>query len=556
LLAAIFRLTGPGIFAARFLPAFAGLATAILLGLLAARLTTQRALGLWVAVSALLTPWLFELSRLLMEPALYPLALALFLLCLHRSATRLRWGWLDVIGLAATLALLTYTYSIGRLLGPLLAFGLIIFARRVRLRSLILTWVSYGLTLIPLVAFQRKHPAALTARFWWLSYVKAENTLSRIAWNFVKHYLGNLNPWRLFVTEHSKVSEVLHAPGAPPLLAVTGLLVLAGIVTWMRPRKFDAWWLFVVYGLLVSVIPASLTKDYFHMLRLSALPVFLIVLSIPGLEWLFSLRGRNKRILLVASLVLMFGQALIFQWQYRASAGSPQRLHVFEADYPTLIFPTALGAASSQPVYLADSSARPGYVQAYWYAALRGVPREKFIFLDPDKAAPEGGVVITTEGNCTRCRILATSGPYTVYLALGPRTVLTALADKDFRAELNVPNPPVRLKAGEQATIKVLLKNASNALWPVRERDASAFQLSLGNHWLGPDGKVVVNDDGRGPLPYDLRPGETVEIFLIVNAPLRPGDYVLEIDMLQEGVSWFGLKGSRTWRGNLAVVDE
>jgi hypothetical protein len=31
-----------------------------------------------------------------------------------------------------------------------------------------------------------------------------------------------------------------------------------------------------------------------------------------------------------------------------------------------------------------------------------------------------------------------------------------------------------------------------------------------------------------------------------VNAPKNPGDYLLELDMLQEGVSWFGLQGSET----------
>jgi hypothetical protein len=31
-----------------------------------------------------------------------------------------------------------------------------------------------------------------------------------------------------------------------------------------------------------------------------------------------------------------------------------------------------------------------------------------------------------------------------------------------------------------------------------------------------------------------------------VNAPRIPGDYILELDMLQEGVSWFGLLGSTT----------
>jgi hypothetical protein len=81
-----------------------------------------------------------------------------------------------------------------------------------------------------------------------------------------------------------------------------------------------------------------------------------------------------------------------------------------------------------------------------------------------------------------------------------------------------------------------------------RERTAAQFQLSLGNHWLDKDGNTVTNDDGRASILKDLRPGEETELTLRINAPRTPGEYLLEIDMLQENVSWFGLRGSKTFR--------
>ena len=105
LLAALFRLTAPGILVARCLSATIGLATAGFLGLLAARVSRCRLTGFLVAVMALLTPWLFELSRIVMEVTLNPLALALFLLGVWRASTRRKWKSSDVLGLAATLAL-------------------------------------------------------------------------------------------------------------------------------------------------------------------------------------------------------------------------------------------------------------------------------------------------------------------------------------------------------------------------------------------------------------------------------------------------------------------
>jgi hypothetical protein len=100
--------------------------------------------------------------------------------------------------------------------------------------------------------------------------------------------------------------------------------------------------------------------------------------------------------------------------------------------------------------------------------------------------------------------------------------------------------------AGEKATLRVAVKNLGPVVWPARERSGGKFQVSLGNHWLDAQGNVITNDDGRAALLRDLAPGEETELKLVVNAPRRPGDYTIELDLLQEGVSWFGLKGSPT----------
>src|SRR5712691_7014884 len=54
LLAALFKLTGPSILVARLLGAFAGVAAAVLLGLLAGRISRRRDVSIIVTVSALL----------------------------------------------------------------------------------------------------------------------------------------------------------------------------------------------------------------------------------------------------------------------------------------------------------------------------------------------------------------------------------------------------------------------------------------------------------------------------------------------------------------------
>jgi 4-amino-4-deoxy-L-arabinose transferase-like glycosyltransferase len=546
LLAALFRLTGPSVSVARLLSATLGAATAFVLGILGVRLSGRREVGLLVCLCALLTPWLFELSRVVVEVAIYPLALALFLLCAQRASERERWRLTDALCLALTLSLLTYSYSIGRLLGPLVALGLALLATRARLRSLLLTWAIYALALVPLSVFQLRHPGALTARFRLITYVTPQSSYAEDAWELAKHYAANLNPLRMLVTGDTSAQQIANIYGVGVLLAATFALAIVGTCLVLMRGRLNSWWRFIFYCLAASFVPASLTNEHFHMLRLAAVPVLLIVLAVPALVWLIE-GGRVRRFVLVALMLLTLAQGAVFQWQFRASMHSPRRLHLFDAEYSSKIFETAL-AASPRRIYLADAPAIPGYIQAYWQATLRGIPRETFVVLGTDAPAPEGAVVITTDDSCPRCRMLAVSEPYKVYVAEGPPHVYAPLPASGFRAELRVEDAPAQLRVKERATIRVAVRNAGDAVWLARERSGSPFQLSVGNHWLDAGGNIIINDDGRGVLLKDLRPGEETEVSFVINAPARAGDYLLEIDMLQEGVSWFGLKGSKTLR--------
>ncbi|HJZ79475.1 MAG TPA: glycosyltransferase family 39 protein [Pyrinomonadaceae bacterium] len=434
LLAAIFRLTGPSITVARLLSATLGLIAALLIGLLAWRASKRRSIWLMVTLTALLTPWLFELSRVVVEVALYPLLVALLLLLVHRNSERDRWKWLEALGLALVLGLLTYAYSIGRLLGPLLALGLVILVSKVRFGSILKTWLLYGISLLPLLIYQQRHPGALSARYQLLTYINPQTSYAADASEFGRHFLGNINPWKMIVSGDPNAFQIASVYGAGPVLAASLMLALASILLLARARRFDAWWGFVLYGLAASFVPASLTKDYFHTLRLAAVPVFLLTLTIPSLTWVLEKDTRARRALLIAALVLIVTQGLIFQWQYRAKAGLLRRLNLFDADYAAKILPAAMNAAGGRPIYLADAPPIPGSIQAFWYGTIQQIPPDKFVLLAPDASVPNGAAVITTEDTCPRCEVIFKRWPYTVGIAKGPPRSLAPLPSEAFRA--------------------------------------------------------------------------------------------------------------------------
>jgi len=55
-------------------------------------------------------------------------------------------------------------------------------------------------------------------------------------------------------------------------------------------------------------------------------------------------------------------------------------------------------------------------------------------------------------------------------------------------------------------------------------------------------------------LPYDVEPGDTFGLSLEATAPTEPGEYWLEIDLMQEGVGWFADHGAEPLRLGMRII--
>jgi hypothetical protein len=117
------------------------------------------------------------------------------------------------------------------------------------------------------------------------------------------------------------------------------------------------------------------------------------------------------------------------------------------------------------------------------------------------------------------------------------------LPDMAFKARLSVANMPAVMRAGEKYTLRVSLRNDGAVVWP-GQQPTWQFQLNVGNRWLSETGAQITDMDGRVSLFQDLAPSETAELPLIVTVPAKPGIYILQLDAIQEGVAWFGDRGS------------
>ena len=115
-----------------------------------------------------------------------------------------------------------------------------------------------------------------------------------------------------------------------------------------------------------------------------------------------------------------------------------------------------------------------------------------------------------------------------------------SIADDAFHAEIVPADATLQVEAGTIEKIAVGVRNTSTAPWP-----DDRF-VNLGNHWRKPDGELVRLDDGRASMNTTVAPGDAIDLTLEMQAPTEPGDYLLELDLVIEGVAWFADHGSPT----------
>lgn len=133
------------------------------------------------------------------------------------------------------------------------------------------------------------------------------------------------------------------------------------------------------------------------------------------------------------------------------------------------------------------------------------------------------------------------------------------LPPSGFKAQVTLQDPPAKLRTGQQENLKVRVKNTSDVVWwqrggEINDRNDNRFYIAAACRWLDKDGKHTAEIEGHNGIPRDLKPGEEADMTIHISAPKVPGDYLLEVDMVQEGVAWFSDKGSVTVKTKVTVV--
>jgi len=119
------------------------------------------------------------------------------------------------------------------------------------------------------------------------------------------------------------------------------------------------------------------------------------------------------------------------------------------------------------------------------------------------------------------------------------------------RAEIEAP-AEIICAPGARVRMPVRVRNVGHRPWPALGEGDGGYSVRLGNRWRHRFGWMVRPDDARAALIEDVGPGDEVVLDLAFEAPAR-GVHIMELDMVQERVVWFGATGSRTARTRVRI---
>jgi SAM-dependent methyltransferase len=142
------------------------------------------------------------------------------------------------------------------------------------------------------------------------------------------------------------------------------------------------------------------------------------------------------------------------------------------------------------------------------------------------------------------------TGHQTFFLTKGERTAMDSRERNGLMGAITVNLERVEVGALEQVRGQAMVSNIGDAVWlpgPTR-----LGGVNLGVHLRARDGRPLNVDFHRIAIETATRPGSAQSVSFAF-APPPPGEYLLEFDLVSEGIGWFEMNGSATATVAIAV---
>jgi SAM-dependent methyltransferase len=112
------------------------------------------------------------------------------------------------------------------------------------------------------------------------------------------------------------------------------------------------------------------------------------------------------------------------------------------------------------------------------------------------------------------------------------------------RAKIRVVGCRESVHPGESFDVSVEVVNCGAAPWIADTMRRG--HVRIGAQLLDGDQRLINRDHARQSLLHDVSGGESLRTVIVCTAPTEPGHYLLKIDLVEEGISWFETRAAST----------
>ncbi len=128
-----------------------------------------------------------------------------------------------------------------------------------------------------------------------------------------------------------------------------------------------------------------------------------------------------------------------------------------------------------------------------------------------------------------------------------PRAVSRAAVEPDpirgpYGVEYQILRAPDAAVPNEMLGVSLRVENRGFLPWSCTGDN----RVNVSYHWLSPQHRRVLTEGLRTALARGVSPGEAITTHVVVQAPAAAGTYLLEFDLVHEGVTWFSEAGQPT----------
>lgn len=105
-------------------------------------------------------------------------------------------------------------------------------------------------------------------------------------------------------------------------------------------------------------------------------------------------------------------------------------------------------------------------------------------------------------------------------------------------------------KLGVHMQYRVFVKNTGPTDWQFRPTKTAGHHVTFK---IVSDKHIIIHEGRAGMLDKRVKPGESIEVLMIVPPLRETGNYSLMVDMIEEGHCWFHQTGSEMWQEEFEI---